>query len=292
MPRQLPADVRGFVNRADELHRLDAILAERDGGDTVVVALCVVAGTAGAGKTSLALRWAHQVKAHFPDGQLYVNLRGYDPGEPVTAQEALHRFLTGLGVPANAVPTNTESAAGLFRSLLADRRILIVLDNAAAAAQVRPLLPGHSGCLVVVTSRGRLSGLSVRDGAHRITLGTLPELEAVALLRAVTSGYRPEDNAEKLAELARLCARLLPSSGSRPSPPWPGSAGVRPGSRWTFSSARICWNRRPRTASPSTICSGPTRPIRPGWRRRPTAVPQRRGASWTGICTPPTPYRA
>ncbi|MFD7501731.1 AAA family ATPase [Streptomyces sp. NPDC059850] len=208
MPRQLPADVRGFVNRADELHRLDAILAERDGGDSVVVALCVVAGTAGAGKTSLALRWAHQVKAHFPDGQLYVNLRGYDPGEPVTAQEALHRFLTGLGVPANAVPTNTESAAGLFRSLLADRRILIVLDNAAAAAQVRPLLPGHSGCLVVVTSRGRLSGLSVRDGAHRITLGTLPELEAVALLRAVTSGYRPEDNAEKLAELARLCARL------------------------------------------------------------------------------------
>ncbi|MFI0779811.1 ATP-binding protein [Streptomyces sp. NPDC021212] len=167
-----------------------------------------MAGTAGAGKTSLALRWAHQVKAHFPDGQLYVNLRGYAPGEPVTGQEALHRFLTGLGVPAHAVPVNTESAAALFRSLLADRRVLIVLDNAATAAQVRPLLPGHSGCLVVVTSRGRLSGLSVRDGAHRITLGTLPEPEAVALLRAVTSGYRPEDDAEKLAELARLCARL------------------------------------------------------------------------------------
>ncbi|MFF7648251.1 hypothetical protein ACFZCY_00030 [Streptomyces sp. NPDC007983] len=84
------------------------------------------------------------MKARFPDGQLYVNLRGYDPGEPVTAQEALHRFLTGLGVPANAVPVNTESAAALFRSLPADRRILIVLDNAATAAQVRPLLPGHS----------------------------------------------------------------------------------------------------------------------------------------------------
>lgn len=207
VPRQLPGDVRGFVNRTEELHRLDAILTGGE-GDSVVVAICVIAGTAGAGKTSLALRWAHQVKADFPDGQLYVNLRGYDPGEPVTGQEALHRFLTGLGVPPGAVPTDTEAAAALFRSLSADRRVLIVLDNAATVAQVRPLLPGHAGCLVIVTSRDRLSGLAVRDGAHRITLGTLPEPEAVALLRAVTSGYRPEDDAEKLAELARLCARL------------------------------------------------------------------------------------
>ncbi|MBM4794514.1 tetratricopeptide repeat protein [Streptomyces sioyaensis] len=209
-PRQLPRDVPGFVNRTEELRRLHTILTSGtdDTDDSVVVAVCVIAGTAGAGKTSLALRWAHQVRNEFPDGQLYVNLRGYDPGEPVTAQDALHRFLTALGVPAAGVPSETDSAAALFRSLLADRRVLVVLDNAASVAQVRPLLPGHAGCLVIVTSRGRLSGLAVRDGAHRLTLGTLPEAEAVALLRAVTSGYRAEDDAEKLVALARLCARL------------------------------------------------------------------------------------
>jgi hypothetical protein len=189
-PRQLPGDVRSFVNRADELSRLDALLSG-DAGEPLAVSICVIAGTAGAGKTSLALRWAHQSHAHSPDGQLYVNLRGYDPGAPVSAQEALYRFLLALGVPATAVPADTEAAAALYRSLLAGRRMLVVLDNAATVGQVRPLLPGTAGCLVIVTSRSRLSGLAVRDGAHRLTLGTLPEPEAVALLRAVTVGYRP-----------------------------------------------------------------------------------------------------
>ncbi|WP_234357158.1 tetratricopeptide repeat protein [Streptomyces sp. NBRC 110028] len=196
------------MDRTDALERLDAILPSDGGKDPLIVSVCVIAGTAGAGKTSLALRWAHQAKGWFPDGQLYVNLRGYDPGEPVAAHEALHRFLTALGTPAATIPADPDAAAALYRSMLSGRRMLVVLDNAATVAQVRPLLPGNSHCLVVVTSRGRLSGLSIRDGAERITLGTLPETEAVALLHAVTAGHRPADDSRNLAELAQLCARL------------------------------------------------------------------------------------
>ncbi|MDT3395950.1 tetratricopeptide repeat protein [Streptomyces sp. B1866] len=195
------------MNRTDELDQLNAVLVGPD-GDPLVVSALVIAGTAGAGKTSLALRWAHQVQGRFPDGQLYVNLRGYDPGQPVTAQEALHRFLVAFGVPAASVPQEPDAAAALYRSLLADRRVLVVLDNAATVSQVRPLLPGSADSLVVVTSRSRLSGLAVRDGARRVPLGVLPEREAVALLRAVTAGYRSGDGEDRLTELARLCARL------------------------------------------------------------------------------------
>ncbi|WP_190122443.1 ATP-binding protein [Streptomyces inusitatus] len=196
-----------FVNRSHELGQLNAVLADRNGG-RVVVSVHVVAGTAGAGKTSLVLHWAHQVKDQFPDGQLFINLRGYDPGEPVTAAQALQRFLRALGVAPAEVPQDVDDAAAMYRSLIADRRVLILLDNAATVSQVRPLLPGGGDSLAVVTSRSRLAGLSVRDGAQRITLGTLPEPEAVALLRAVTRGCRPEDDGDKLAELAHLCARL------------------------------------------------------------------------------------
>ncbi|WP_314178034.1 ATP-binding protein [Streptomyces winkii] len=205
-PRQLPGDLRHFVNRTAELQSLDATLTT--GGDPFVPPVCVIAGTAGAGKTALGLRWAHQVKDRFPDGQLYVNLRGYDPGEPVAAEEVLPRFLTALGVASNAIPTDPDSAAALYRTLLADRRMLVFLDNTATVAQVRPLLPGNPHCLTIVTSRSRLSPLAVRDGADRLTLGTLDEPEAVALLRTVTAGHRADDDSEKLAELARLCAHL------------------------------------------------------------------------------------
>jgi hypothetical protein len=208
-PRQLPGCISRFVDRSDETERLDAILTA-DGDGPHAASVCVITGTAGVGKTSLALRWAHRIANRFPDGQLYLNLRGYDPGAPVTAQEALHRFLSALGVPPGSIAADADAdaAAAHYRSLLADRRVLVVLDNAASAAQVRPLLPGGAHCLTIVTSRSRLSGLAIREGAHRLPLRTLPEGEAVALLRAVTSGYRHQDDAAKLAELAGLCAHL------------------------------------------------------------------------------------
>src|SRR5882724_676139 len=149
-PRQLPGDVRGFVDRLAELARLDEILAE-DGTEPPVAGVLIIAGTAGVGKTSLALHWAHTVRHRFPDGQFYVNLRGYDPGQPVTPEQVLDRFLRALGVPGAGISSDLETQAAMYRSLLADRRILVVLDNAATVGQVRPLLPGTAGCLVVVT---------------------------------------------------------------------------------------------------------------------------------------------
>ncbi|WP_199736160.1 tetratricopeptide repeat protein [Micromonospora sp. HM5-17] len=206
-PRQLPGDVRGFVNRHQELTFLDSLLAT-DQGDGQTITLTVITGTAGVGKTSLALRWAHRVRQHFPDGQLYVNLRGYDPGQPATPEQVLDRFLRALGVPAAAIPADSEDRAALYRSRLADRRMLVVLDNAATVSQVRPLLPGTGACLVIVTSRSRLSGLVARDGGRRLTLDMLPEDDAIALLDRIISPYRADDDPHEVAELARLCARL------------------------------------------------------------------------------------
>ncbi|MER7845127.1 tetratricopeptide repeat protein [Kitasatospora sp. NPDC096077] len=204
VPWQLPTDVRGFVNRAVEQEAMDRLLVERPPSAQVLV----LTGTAGVGKTSLALHWAHAVRERFPDGQLYANLRGYDPQEPMAAAQVLERFLRALDVPAVAIPTDPEAMASTYRSLVAGRRMLVVLDNASSAAQVRPLLPGVPGCLVVVTSRHRLSGLGVREGARHLTLEVLAEHDAVELLRAVTADYRDGDDPDELAQLARLCARL------------------------------------------------------------------------------------
>ncbi|MET8850200.1 tetratricopeptide repeat protein [Amycolatopsis sp. NPDC004625] len=203
VPRQLPRDVRDFVSRTAELARLDrALLGAEPAGLTVVV------GTAGVGKTALALRWAHRAADRFPDGQLYVNLRGYDPGAPVTADQALDRFLRALAVPPLRIPDDVEGKAALYRSLLAGRRMLVVLDNAAHIGQVRPLLPGGSACRTIVTSRDRLEGVLAHDGAQRVTLETLPEADATALIRALTADYRSGDEPGDRTELARLCARL------------------------------------------------------------------------------------
>ncbi|WP_370962479.1 NB-ARC domain-containing protein [Amycolatopsis sp. cg9] len=205
VPRQLLGDVRGFVNRSAELGRLDSVLSET-GRDAAH--LTVIVGTAGVGKTALALRWAHRMQDQFPDGQLYVNLRGYDPGTPITAEQALDRFIRALDVPPARIPADLEAKATLYRSLLADLRVLVVLDNADSVAQVRPLIPGSDGCRVIVTSRSRLAGLMARDGAQRVIVEVLPEAESVELIKAITADYRAEDDPGDVAELARLCACL------------------------------------------------------------------------------------
>lgn len=203
VPHLLRADVTGFVGREAELAALAAAAEERSG-----LRLVVLAGTAGAGKTSLALRFAHQVRASFPGGDLFVDLRGYDTGPPVAPATALALFLRALGVAAGDLPSDLEGRAGLYRSLLAGRSVLVVLDNVATVGQVRPLLPGDGRPLVVVTSRSRLSGLTARDGARRIGVGVLDQAEAIDLIQAVTDGERVGDDPEQVAELAALCARL------------------------------------------------------------------------------------
>jgi tetratricopeptide (TPR) repeat protein/transcriptional regulator with XRE-family HTH domain len=201
-PRQLPAAVPDFTGRQAELATLTSLL-----GEPVAMVIAAIGGTAGVGKTALALHWAHQIADRFPDGQLYVNLRGYDTRPGVTAGEALASFLRGLGVPGNALPPGTEERAALYRTMLAERRMLIVLDNAAELDQLRPLLPGSPTCAVLVTSRGSLSGLVARDGARRLDLDPLSDPDAVELLRTLI-GARVRAAPGAAARLAAQCSRL------------------------------------------------------------------------------------
>jgi tetratricopeptide (TPR) repeat protein/transcriptional regulator with XRE-family HTH domain len=203
-PHELPAAVRHFTGRAAELDKLSKLAAR---GGVPALVICAVGGTAGVGKTALAVRWAHQVAERFPDGQLFVNLRGYAPGEPVAAADALAGLLRTLGVPAQEIPDDTEDRARLYRSRLAGRRVLVLLDNARDGEQVRPLLPGDPGCVAVVTSRDALAGLVAADGARRLDLDVLPQGDAVALLRSLI-GDRADQDPMAVAALARLCARL------------------------------------------------------------------------------------
>ena len=190
VPRQLPAGAGFFAGREAELKELDELLDQADcedgpDGPGGAVVISAVAGMAGVGKTALAVHWARRVAGRFPDGQLYVNLRGYDAeGAAVTAEEVTGWFLLALGVPAGQIPADAQARSGLYRSVLAGRRVLIVLDNARDAAQVRPLLPGSAGCLVVVTSRSALAGLAAAEGARPLRLGPLGAEQGVRLLAA------------------------------------------------------------------------------------------------------------
>lgn len=208
VPRQLPAAVGQFVNRIAELSTLDSLIAEGTDPSRRVPVLSTVTGGPGVGKTALVVQWAHRVRDRFPDGELYVNLRGYEEGAPVTPAQALDGFLRMLAVPAARIPADPEAQAGLYRSLLDGRRMLILLDNASSAAQVRPLLPGSAHCTVVITSRSRMAGLVARDGALRISLDVLPPDESVQLLREIVGAERIEREAAAAAELARRCDHL------------------------------------------------------------------------------------
>jgi tetratricopeptide (TPR) repeat protein len=199
VPGLLPRDVGGFTGREDELARLGGLA----GGRVVVSA---IGGTAGVGKTALAIHVAHQLLPRFPDGHLYADLRGYSQDqEPAEPGEVLQVFLRLLGVPAEEVPATVEERAGQLRQILAERRVLMVLDNARTEAQVRPLLPGAGGSLVLVTSRSVLAGLEVDE---RISLDILPEGEAATMLAQLVGEARAEAEQQAVTEVARLCGRL------------------------------------------------------------------------------------
>ncbi|MFC5747028.1 ATP-binding protein [Actinomadura rugatobispora] len=202
-PRQLPAAVRDFVGRDAELALLDDRLTP---GDDVVIAL--VTGTPGVGKTALAVHAAHRARHRFPGGQLYVDLRGYAAEPALAPEQALEGVLHALGVPAGRIPAPPAARSALYRSLLDGRRVLIVLDNAASAAQVRPLLPGAPGCAVLVTGRGDLSGLTAREGARPLELAPLEPAESRALLRRIVGAERVDAEPGAAADLARHCAHL------------------------------------------------------------------------------------
>ncbi|MFC4531753.1 AfsR/SARP family transcriptional regulator [Sphaerisporangium dianthi] len=236
-PRQLPADVTSFVGRADQLARLDALLppagapsfaaqsstapssavpsstvpssAVPPAGAPSFAAVATIGGGAGVGKTSLAVHWGHRVRDRFPDGQLYVNLRGFDPdGSMMSPAEAVCGFLEAFGVSGQRIPAGEAAQFSLYRSLLAGKRVLILLDNARDADQVRPLLPGDPACLTVVTSRDQMAGLVAVEGARPISLDLLSAAESRELMARRLGAGRVAAEARAVDQIGALCARL------------------------------------------------------------------------------------
>ncbi|MEV3988330.1 tetratricopeptide repeat protein [Streptomyces sp. NPDC049837] len=207
-PRQLPPGPTHFTGRGTELARLAALVEPSDTQARRTVVISALAGAAGVGKTALALHWAHTVSGRFPDGDLYINLQGYDAGPPLSAHQALEQALVSLGVAPAGIPHGLDARVGLYRTLVSSRHMVIVLDNARDAAHVRPLLPGTSPSLVLVTSRSRLAGLVAREGIQRIVLDALTPDEAVELLGSVIGRQRVDQEPAASAELAARCAYL------------------------------------------------------------------------------------
>lgn len=208
IPRQLPPAPRWFTGRAKELAALSSSMDAGTGvGETVVIS--AIGGVSGVGKTSLALHWAHRNAARFPDGHLFVNLRGFDPsGTPMSVSTAVGCLLQGLGVSAGTIPPDLDARLGLYRSVVAGRRMLILLDNAANTAQVSPLLPGSPQCTVLITSRDRLAGLVSTRGAQALGVDMLPDADARALLAERLGEDRLAAEPDAVADLVACCAGL------------------------------------------------------------------------------------
>ncbi|MFE5908814.1 BTAD domain-containing putative transcriptional regulator [Streptomyces wedmorensis] len=209
VPAELPHDTAGFAGREEELAALEALLPPQGADPARTVVISAIGGAAGIGKTALAVHWAHRVRDRFPDGQLYVNLHGFDHDRPpLTAGEALSLLLRSLGLDASDIPVDREDQARVYRTLLAGRRLLVLLDNAASADQVRPLLPGSPSCCVVVTSRNRLGDLVARDGSHSLPLDVLHPADSLVLLSRALGAPRVAAEPEAADELIRLCGSL------------------------------------------------------------------------------------
>ncbi|MFI5915817.1 BTAD domain-containing putative transcriptional regulator [Dactylosporangium sp. NPDC051541] len=211
VPAQLPLTPAAFTGRTRELAHLDNLLSANSATPARLgpVLISAVSGTAGIGKTTLAVHWAHRVRHQFPDGQLYVNLRGFDPGRTaMDPAEALRGFLDALAAPTLRIPTDLDAQIDLYRSLLAGKRILVVLDNANHADQVRPLLPAEPGCLAIITSRNQLNGLAAADGAHPLHLALLTHAEARDLLTQRLSAGRTAAEPDAVDIIIARCARL------------------------------------------------------------------------------------
>lgn len=209
VPAQLPHSISDFTGREAEIEMLNALLPgdSADAGGPVIIA--AITGMAGVGKSALAAHWSHQIRDRFPDGQLYVNLRGFDPAGPAMEPTgAVRGFLDAFAVPPERIPVDLDEQGALYRSILADLRVLIVLDNARASRQVRPLLPGSPGCLVVVTSRSQLIGLAATDAARSVSIDLLSSHEARRLLTRRLGPERVAAEPAAVNEIIRACAGL------------------------------------------------------------------------------------
>jgi transcriptional regulator with XRE-family HTH domain len=276
IPRQLPGSVPDFIGRAAELEQLTGLPRKARADDAAVV--CVVSGMAGVGKTALAVHWAHRVAERFPDGQLYANLRGFDPSEaPAEPAQVLSGFLDALGAVRESVPEGLDARAGLYRTLLAGKRILVVLDNAHDEAHVRPLLPGTASCPVLVTSRNHLAGLAARDGAELLMLDVMGENDAAELLAARLGPERVAAEPAAVAGLIRRCGRL---------PLALAIAAARAGAQSAHPLAALAGELRDADAVLDALDAGePTASVRAvfSWSCRHLSVPARRMLGLLGI---------